>query len=37
MEKCKCMIDFFFVSVLFDVGVGIKWSYKSVENGWVYR
>ncbi|CAP73295.1 uncharacterized protein PODANS_2_6910 [Podospora anserina S mat+] len=36
-EKCKRMIDLFLVSVLLDAGAGTKWSYKSVENGRVYR
>ncbi|KAK1760158.1 hypothetical protein QBC47DRAFT_419099 [Echria macrotheca] len=36
-EKCKRMIDLFLVSVLLDAGAGNKWSYKSTENGRVYR
>lgn len=36
-EKCKRMIDLFLVSVLLDAGAGTKWSYKSPENGRVYR
>ncbi|KAK0629551.1 hypothetical protein B0T17DRAFT_488122 [Bombardia bombarda] len=36
-EKCKRMIDLFLVSVLLDAGAGTKWSYKSLENGRVYR
>ncbi|KAK4201988.1 hypothetical protein QBC40DRAFT_222183 [Triangularia verruculosa] len=36
-EKCKRMLDLFLVSVLLDAGAGTKWSYKSVENGRVYR
>lgn len=31
------MIDLFMVSVLLDAGAGTKWSYKSTENGRVYR
>lgn len=31
------MIDLFLVSVLIDAGAGTKWSYKSNENGRVYR
>lgn len=36
-EKCKRMIDLFLVSVLLDAGAGTQWSYKSNENGRVYR
>ncbi|KAF6824457.1 Uracil catabolism protein 4 [Colletotrichum musicola] len=36
-EKCRRMIDLFTVSVLLDAGAGTKWSYKSTENGRVYR
>ncbi|KAK3377565.1 hypothetical protein B0H63DRAFT_220666 [Podospora didyma] len=36
-EKCKRMIDLFLVSVLLDAGAGTKWSYKSPENGRIYR
>ncbi|KAK1992534.1 DUF1688-domain-containing protein [Colletotrichum falcatum] len=36
-EKCRRMIDLFLVSVLLDAGAGTKWSYKSTENGRVYR
>ena len=36
-EKCKRMIDLFLVSVLLDAGAGTQWSYKSPENGRVYR
>ncbi|KAK0652585.1 hypothetical protein B0T16DRAFT_427009 [Cercophora newfieldiana] len=36
-ERCKRMIDLFLVSVLLDAGAGNKWSFKSVENGKVYR
>lgn len=31
------MIDLFLVSVLLDAGAGTKWSYKSLDNGRVYR
>lgn len=31
------MIDLFLVSVLLDAGAGTHWSYKSTENGRVYR
>jgi hypothetical protein len=31
------MIDLFLVSVLLDAGAGTQWSYKSTENGRVYR
>lgn len=31
------MIDLFLVSVLLDAGAGTQWSYKSGENGRVYR
>ncbi|KAL8404200.1 hypothetical protein RB594_009165 [Gaeumannomyces avenae] len=37
MEKCRRMIDLFLVSVLLDAGAGLHWSYKSAENGRVYR
>lgn len=37
MEKCRRMIDLFLVSVLLDAGAGLHWSYKSSENGRVYR
>jgi hypothetical protein len=36
-EKCKRMMDLFLVSVLLDAGAGTKWSYKSPENGRIYR
>ncbi|KAH6626500.1 hypothetical protein B0J18DRAFT_142569 [Chaetomium sp. MPI-SDFR-AT-0129] len=36
-EKCKRLIDLFLVSVLLDAGAGTEWSYKSPENGRVYR
>ena len=31
------MIDLFLVSVLLDAGAGNRWSYKSAENGRVYK
>ena len=31
------MIDLFLVSVLLDAGAGTQWSFKSAENGKVYR
>jgi hypothetical protein len=36
-EKCKRILDLFLVSVLLDAGAGTEWSYKSVENGRIYR
>ncbi|KAK3374195.1 hypothetical protein B0T24DRAFT_649840 [Lasiosphaeria ovina] len=36
-ERCKRLIDLFLVSVLLDAGAGTKWSYKSAENGRVYK
>lgn len=36
-EKCKRLIDLFLVSVLLDAGAGTEWSYKSPENGRIYR
>ncbi|KAK5656707.1 hypothetical protein OQA88_4254 [Cercophora sp. LCS_1] len=36
-EKCKRMIDLFLVSVLLDAGAGNKWSYRSNENGRIYK
>jgi len=36
-EKCKRIIDLFLVSVLLDAGAGTNWSYKSPENGRIYR
>lgn len=36
-EKCRRIIDLFLVSVLLDAGSGTEWSYKSTENGRVYR
>lgn len=31
------MIDLFLVSVLLDAGAGTQWTYKSTENGRIYR
>jgi hypothetical protein len=31
------LIDLFLVSVLLDAGAGMSWSFKSAENGRVYR
>lgn len=36
-EKCRRLVDLFLVSVLLDAGAGTQWSYKSTENGRVYR
>lgn len=36
-ERCKRMVDLFLVSVLLDAGAGTQWSYKSTENGRIYR
>ncbi|KAI0017130.1 DUF1688-domain-containing protein [Xylariomycetidae sp. FL0641] len=36
-EKCRRLIDLFLVSVLLDAGAGTTWSFKSAENGRVYR
>ncbi|KAI5461673.1 hypothetical protein BGZ63DRAFT_509102 [Mariannaea sp. PMI_226] len=36
-ERCRRLIDLFVVSVLLDAGAGTTWSYKSNENGRVYR
>ncbi|KAH8908338.1 DUF1688-domain-containing protein [Coniochaeta sp. PMI_546] len=36
-EKCRRLIDLFLVSVLLDAGAGTQWSFKSTENGKVYR
>ncbi|XXH00969.1 hypothetical protein Hte_007320 [Hypoxylon texense] len=36
-EKCRRLIDLFLVSVLLDAGAGTSWSFKSAENGRVYR
>ncbi|OTB00158.1 hypothetical protein M426DRAFT_242930 [Hypoxylon sp. CI-4A] len=36
-EKCRRLVDLFLVSVLLDAGAGTSWSFKSAENGRVYR
>ncbi|KAH7318263.1 hypothetical protein B0I35DRAFT_451224 [Stachybotrys elegans] len=36
-ERCRRLVDLFLVSVLLDAGAGTQWSYKSNENGRVYR
>ncbi|KAF4120724.1 Protein of unknown function (DUF1688) [Geosmithia morbida] len=36
-ERCRRLIDLFLVSVLIDAGAGTEWSYKSSDNGRVYR
>lgn len=36
-ERCRRLIDLFLVSVLLDAGAGTSWTYKSSENGRVYR
>ncbi|CAL3973364.1 hypothetical protein PZA11_005620 [Diplocarpon coronariae] len=36
-EKCRRLLDLFLVSVLLDAGAGNSWSYKSAENGRLYR
>ncbi|KAK2595050.1 hypothetical protein QQS21_007240 [Conoideocrella luteorostrata] len=36
-ERCRRLIDLFLVSVLLDAGAGTQWSYKSTENGKIYR
>ncbi|KAJ9158279.1 DUF1688-domain-containing protein [Coniochaeta hoffmannii] len=36
-ERCRRLIDLFLVSVLLDAGAGTQWSFKSGENGKVYR
>lgn len=37
MERCRRVIDLFVVSVLLDAGAGPQWSFKSSENGRIYR
>ncbi|EWC47473.1 hypothetical protein DRE_00441 [Drechslerella stenobrocha 248] len=37
IEKTKRLIDLFVVSVLLDAGAGTKWTYKSKDNGRIYR
>jgi hypothetical protein len=36
-ERCRRLIDLVLVSVLLDAGAGTQWSYKSTENGRIYR
>ncbi|KAH6658725.1 hypothetical protein BKA67DRAFT_220491 [Truncatella angustata] len=36
-EKCRRLIDLFLVSVLLDAGAGTSWSFKSAENGRIYK
>jgi len=36
-ERCRRLLDLFLVSVLLDAGAGTSWSYKSKDNGRVYR
>jgi hypothetical protein len=36
-EKCRRLIDLFIVSVLLDAGTGTTWSFKSAENGRIYK
>jgi hypothetical protein len=36
-ERCRRLLDLFLVSVLLDAGAGNSWSYKSLENGRIYR
>ncbi|KAG9236517.1 hypothetical protein BJ875DRAFT_371880 [Amylocarpus encephaloides] len=36
-ERCRRYLDLFLVSVLLDAGAGTTWSYKSKENGRLYR
>ncbi|KAI1319032.1 DUF1688-domain-containing protein [Xylariaceae sp. FL0255] len=36
-EKCRRLIDLFLVSVLLDAGAGMSWSFKSADNGRIYR
>jgi Protein of unknown function (DUF1688) len=36
-ERTRRLLDLFTVSVLLDAGAGNQWSYKSKENGKVYR
>ena len=36
-EKCRRLVDLFTVSVLLDAGSGTEWSFKSVENGRIYK
>lgn len=36
-ERCRRLIDLFLVSVLLDAGAGTSWSYKSKQNGRIYK
>ncbi|KAH8664713.1 hypothetical protein BX600DRAFT_302939 [Xylariales sp. PMI_506] len=36
-EKCRRLLDLFLISVLLDAGAGTTWSFKSAENGRIYR
>ncbi len=36
-ERTRRLIDLFLVSVLLDAGAGTSWSYKSKENGRIYK
>jgi hypothetical protein len=36
-ERCRRLVDLFLISVLLDAGAGTQWSYKSNENGRVYK
>lgn len=36
-ERTRRLLDLFLVSVLLDAGAGTAWSYKSKENGKIYR
>lgn len=36
-ERTRRLVDLFLVSVLLDAGAGTKWSYKSKENGQIYK
>lgn len=36
-ERCRRTLDLFLVSVLLDAGAGNSWTYKSKENGRVYK
>ncbi|KAM0477510.1 hypothetical protein ACHAPX_005823 [Trichoderma viride] len=36
-ERCRRLVDLFFISVLLDAGAGTTWTYKSVDNGKRYR
>ncbi|ETS86160.1 hypothetical protein PFICI_04185 [Pestalotiopsis fici W106-1] len=36
-EKCRRLIDLFLISVLLDAGAGTSWTFKSAENGRIYR